>query len=246
MPSGPYNTRPHVKSLVSRPGVETGNSSKFFYLFKLETSLHSQFSQFEAFVSSLTTVAYIILLSYIVYMLLIQTVLQACTQWSTCTSQFLYLMLLFTSVDLYVYCVTLAFVDELGRMLKIIRRFGKHCSCHLQGECTVVGRFWKPSIGQALRWWLVYLLQIQINLIALQMQESHCTARLFFSYISLNIYHVTGVQNNLRRLYGDLEPPGRPRHRLGGLGSKWNLGRLAGRVWSGVTWLRTGTGGGLL
>jgi hypothetical protein len=32
----------------------------------------------------------------------------------------------------------------------------------------------------------------------------------------------------------------------GRMGSKWILGRLAGRVWSGVTWLRVGTGGGLL
>jgi hypothetical protein len=33
-------------------------------------------------------------------------------------------------------------------MLRIIR-FGKHCSCHLQGECVVVAHFWKPYIGQA-------------------------------------------------------------------------------------------------
>jgi hypothetical protein len=32
----------------------------------------------------------------------------------------------------------------------------------------------------------------------------------------------------------------------GRLGSKWTLGRLAGRVWSGFTWLRIGTVGGLL
>jgi hypothetical protein len=25
-------------------------------------------------------------------------------------------------------------------MLTIIQRFGKHCSCHLQGECVMVGR----------------------------------------------------------------------------------------------------------
>jgi hypothetical protein len=34
-------------------------------------------------------------------------------------------------------------------MLKIIQRFGKHCSCHLQGEYEMVGRFSKPYIGQA-------------------------------------------------------------------------------------------------
>jgi hypothetical protein len=34
-------------------------------------------------------------------------------------------------------------------MLRIIQRFGKHCSCHLQGECVVAGRFWKSYIGQA-------------------------------------------------------------------------------------------------
>jgi hypothetical protein len=33
-------------------------------------------------------------------------------------------------------------------MLKIINRFGKHCSCYLQGEYVMVGRFWKPHIGQ--------------------------------------------------------------------------------------------------
>jgi hypothetical protein len=34
----------------------------------------------------------------------------------------------------------------------------------------------------------------------------------------------------------------------GRMGSKWTLGRLAGGggVWSGFTWLRIGTGGGLL
>jgi hypothetical protein len=30
-----------------------------------------------------------------------------------------------------------------------------------------------------------------------------------------------------------------------GMGSKWTLGRLVKGVWSGFTWLRTGTGGGL-
>jgi hypothetical protein len=32
-----------------------------------------------------------------------------------------------------------AFADESGRLLKVIQRFRKHCSCHLQGECVVVG-----------------------------------------------------------------------------------------------------------
>jgi hypothetical protein len=35
-------------------------------------------------------------------------------------------------------------------MWRIVQRFSKHCSCYLQGECVVVGRFWKPFIGQAL------------------------------------------------------------------------------------------------
>jgi hypothetical protein len=34
-------------------------------------------------------------------------------------------------------------------MFKVIQRFGKHCSCYLQGECVVVGRFWKPYMEQA-------------------------------------------------------------------------------------------------
>jgi hypothetical protein len=31
-----------------------------------------------------------------------------------------------------------------------------------------------------------------------------------------------------------------------GMGSKWTLGRLVGGAWSGFTWLRMGTVGGLL
>jgi hypothetical protein len=34
-------------------------------------------------------------------------------------------------------------------MLQVIQRFGKHRSCHLQGEYILVGRFWRPYIGQA-------------------------------------------------------------------------------------------------
>jgi hypothetical protein len=34
------------------------------------------------------------------------------------------------------------------RILSIIKRFGKHCSCQLQGECVVVGRVRQPYIGQ--------------------------------------------------------------------------------------------------
>jgi hypothetical protein len=33
-------------------------------------------------------------------------------------------------------------------MMKVIQRFGKHCSFHLQGECVFV--FWKPYIEQVL------------------------------------------------------------------------------------------------
>jgi hypothetical protein len=43
----------------------------------------------------------------------------------------------------------LGFQDEPRRMLKIIERFGKHCSCHLQGEYVMVGRPWKHYTGQA-------------------------------------------------------------------------------------------------
>jgi hypothetical protein len=39
-----------------------------------------------------------------------------------------------------VQCVTSAFGVEPRRMLRIIQRFGRHCSFHLQGECVVVGR----------------------------------------------------------------------------------------------------------
>jgi hypothetical protein len=45
-------------------------------------------------------------------------------------------------------CVTSAFGDEPRQILRIIQRFDKHFSCHLQGEYVVVGRFCKPYIGQ--------------------------------------------------------------------------------------------------
>jgi hypothetical protein len=32
-------------------------------------------------------------------------------------------------------------------MLRIVKRFGKHCNYHLQGKCVVVGRFWKRKSG---------------------------------------------------------------------------------------------------
>jgi hypothetical protein len=35
-----------------------------------------------------------------------------------------------------VQCTTSAFGEQPRRMLKVIHRFGKHCSCHLQGECV--------------------------------------------------------------------------------------------------------------
>jgi hypothetical protein len=34
-------------------------------------------------------------------------------------------------------------------MLRIVRRFGKHFSCHLQSEYIAVGRFWRTCVGQA-------------------------------------------------------------------------------------------------
>jgi hypothetical protein len=50
------------------------------------------------------------------------------------------------------YCTrrtTSVFTDEPRRMLIIIQRFGKHCSCHLHGEYVMAGRFWKPYFRQA-------------------------------------------------------------------------------------------------
>jgi hypothetical protein len=40
-------------------------------------------------------------------------------------------------------------------------------------------------------------------------------------------------------------PLERPRRRWEGIGSRWTLGGLAGRVWNGFTWLRIGTVGGI-
>jgi hypothetical protein len=44
-------------------------------------------------------------------------------------------------------------------MLKIIH-FIKHFGCHLQGEYVLVGTFWKPYIGQAVRgeWYVMNLI----------------------------------------------------------------------------------------
>jgi hypothetical protein len=36
-------------------------------------------------------------------------------------------------------------------MLKIVQHFGKHCSCHLQGEYIMVGHFWQPDIERGSR-----------------------------------------------------------------------------------------------
>jgi hypothetical protein len=33
-------------------------------------------------------------------------------------------------------------------MLRNIQRIGKHNRCRLTSECVVIGRFWKPYIGQ--------------------------------------------------------------------------------------------------
>jgi hypothetical protein len=41
-----------------------------------------------------------------------------------------------------IQCTTSAFGDEPCRMLKIIRRFGNHCSCHFRSEYVMVGRIW--------------------------------------------------------------------------------------------------------
>jgi hypothetical protein len=35
-----------------------------------------------------------------------------------------------------IQCVTSAFGDRPRRMMIVIKRFGKHCSCHLQIECV--------------------------------------------------------------------------------------------------------------
>jgi hypothetical protein len=59
------------------------------------------------------------------------------------------------------------------------------------------------------------------------------------------MWHAWEGRNVYRVLVGKPDgkrPLGRPRR----MESKWTLGRLVGGVWSGFTWLRIGTGGGLL
>jgi hypothetical protein len=41
---------------------------------------------------------------------------------------------------------TSVFGDEVQQMLKVIQCFSTQCSCHLQGECVLVGCSWKPLV----------------------------------------------------------------------------------------------------
>jgi hypothetical protein len=50
-----------------------------------------------------------------------------------------------------VQCITLAFGCEPRRMLSINQHFGKHYSCHFQGEC-VVGQVLEALYGAGSRW----------------------------------------------------------------------------------------------
>jgi hypothetical protein len=50
-------------------------------------------------------------------------------------------------------CVSSAFGVEPRRMLRISQRFGKHCSCYLQDEYIVVGRYFGRQKMVSLIWW---------------------------------------------------------------------------------------------
>lgn len=52
-------------------------------------------------------------------------------------------------------------------MLRIIKRFGEHCSCHPQGECIVVRPFFTPYVGQAVR--------VEVHSMAPSSPSSHVT-----------------------------------------------------------------------
>jgi hypothetical protein len=59
-------------------------------------------------------------------------------------------------------CVTLAFGCEPCRMFSVNQRFGKHCSCHFQGEII----HWSPAAktyGQELQY-KAYLHGLRLNL----------------------------------------------------------------------------------
>jgi hypothetical protein len=47
-------------------------------------------------------------------------------------------------------------IYKLCRMLRVVQYFGKHCSCHLQGDYVFAGRFWYPYVelgdGRSVRW----------------------------------------------------------------------------------------------
>jgi hypothetical protein len=48
-----------------------------------------------------------------------------------------------------VQCKTSAFDDDPRRMLKFIRCFREHYTCHIQSEYVLVVRFWKPYRAQS-------------------------------------------------------------------------------------------------
>jgi hypothetical protein len=62
-------------------------------------------------------------------------------------------------------------------VLKIIRRFGKHCGCHIQGEYVISGRFWKPYVGQAVGSDLVLLIGGAEERAAIQLEKSSAHLR---------------------------------------------------------------------
>jgi hypothetical protein len=81
-------------------------------------------------------------------------------------------LLLSQAFEAGIQCITSAFGVEPRKMLSIIQRFGKHCSCHSQGECVVVGRILSAlyssftycvSFGQSGQFLLTYLWNIRIR-----------------------------------------------------------------------------------
>jgi hypothetical protein len=47
-----------------------------------------------------------------------------------------------------VHCTSSVFADEMCQMLKIIQCFGKHGSCHIQGESLIWGGILEVVGGQ--------------------------------------------------------------------------------------------------
>jgi hypothetical protein len=86
--------------------------------------------------------------------------------------------------------------DEPSRILKVIQPFGKHCSCHLQGECVLVGCFSEALKRAGGRWRARcdkqdYMAQQARRLLSQPRHRVPIYVIIFFPFLSTYIFFVT-------------------------------------------------------